>query len=339
MTNAWAVLFGCTPNDNSPNSVLLRFYNTNNQLNPWFGQSSYNSPTVSHTHNVRHTVVLKKGSMTLDGAVSSIASNTVNQSDSIYVFGGNFPDSTEGNSPWRGQKMKLYGFKIWDGDELALDLIPALDPDGTVCLYDAVSDGFLYNAGTQSFTAGPENLPRIIVPRGGFIDTGIVCDQDTVVEFMVDVQGSQEYWFGVWRESYDTGSYNVGNDSYSGDGIFTAYGNDGGTRGRSVPTGPHVMRFDHGVLTVDGQQWEQRSSGAFSTQYPMYLFAQNRRGTEVAPADNQRDIKMYWFKVWQDGELVRSFVPYVQDGQAGMMDEVGDDFYAVSGATASVEGL
>lgn len=94
--------------------------------------------------------------MTLDGAASSIDSNTVNQSASIYVFGGNYQGSTEGNSPWRGQKMKLYGFKIWDGDELALDLIPALDPDGTACLYDDVSDMFLYNAGTKSFTAGPE---------------------------------------------------------------------------------------------------------------------------------------------------------------------------------------
>lgn len=51
---------------------------------------------------------------------------------------------------------KLYYCQIYDDGNLVRDYLPALDPDGTACLYDSVNKEFVYNAGSGEFVAGPE---------------------------------------------------------------------------------------------------------------------------------------------------------------------------------------
>lgn len=61
------------------------------------------------------------------------------------------------NSDVNPSKMKLYSFKIYEGDELVLDLIPVKrNSDNVVCAYDTVSETYFTNEGTGVFTAGPE---------------------------------------------------------------------------------------------------------------------------------------------------------------------------------------
>ena len=46
-------------------------------------------------------------------------------------------------------KGKIYYFKIWDSDgELIRDYIPVLDKDGKVCMYEQVTEEFVYYNGT-----------------------------------------------------------------------------------------------------------------------------------------------------------------------------------------------
>ena len=68
----------------------------------------------------------------------------------IQVFSG-------ADSDVAPSKMKLYSFKIYEGDELVLDLIPVKrNSDNVVCAYDTVSETYFTNEGTGVFTAGPE---------------------------------------------------------------------------------------------------------------------------------------------------------------------------------------
>lgn len=61
------------------------------------------------------------------------------------------------NSDVAPAKMKLYSFKIYEGDELVLDLIPVKrNSDNVVCAYDTVSEEYFTNEGTGVFTAGAE---------------------------------------------------------------------------------------------------------------------------------------------------------------------------------------
>ena len=73
-----------------------------------------------------------------------------NDNRTIQVFSG-------ADSDVAPAKMKLYSFKIYEGDELVLDLIPVKrNSDNVVCAYDTVSEEYFTNEGTGVFTAGAE---------------------------------------------------------------------------------------------------------------------------------------------------------------------------------------
>ena len=56
----------------------------------------------------------------------------------------------------RPVKMRLYSCRIYDGDALARDLVPARrQQDSAVGLYDTVTGAFYGNSGTGTFAAGP----------------------------------------------------------------------------------------------------------------------------------------------------------------------------------------
>ena len=75
------------------------------------------------------------------------------------IYGGNCSTTTssvDGNRIFSG---KVYYFKVWQGDSLTLNLIPAKNSSGVVGMYDTVSGNFFTNAGTGTFTAGPVACP------------------------------------------------------------------------------------------------------------------------------------------------------------------------------------
>ena len=51
---------------------------------------------------------------------------------------------------------RLYSCQIYDNGTLVRDYWPAKDQEGVVCLYDRVNKEYAYNAGTGTFTAGPD---------------------------------------------------------------------------------------------------------------------------------------------------------------------------------------
>ena len=59
----------------------------------------------------------------------------------------------------KGYKLtntKIYGVKIYRNNILEADIIPVIDLDDTICMYDKVGNRFLYNAGTGKFIAGTD---------------------------------------------------------------------------------------------------------------------------------------------------------------------------------------
>lgn len=51
---------------------------------------------------------------------------------------------------------QVYYCQIYDNGTLVRDYWPAKDQEGVVCLYDRVNKEYAYNAGTGTFTAGPD---------------------------------------------------------------------------------------------------------------------------------------------------------------------------------------
>ena len=51
---------------------------------------------------------------------------------------------------------RLYSCQIYDDGTLIRDYYPAKDPNGEVCMYEKVNKTYAYNAGSGTFTAGPD---------------------------------------------------------------------------------------------------------------------------------------------------------------------------------------
>ena len=50
---------------------------------------------------------------------------------------------------------KLYALDIYEGSTMVMSLRPALD-GSTACLYDSISETYLYNSGSGAFTFGSD---------------------------------------------------------------------------------------------------------------------------------------------------------------------------------------
>ena len=168
-------------------------------------------------------------------------------------------------------------------------------------------------------------------PKGAYIDTGFKPDSNTRVVMDVDVQGGGEYWFGAWNVAWNNGAFAVGND---GNEVYIGYGSGsscGGTgNGSRVTNGRHTIDFDKGVFKVDGTVHTTRTGTFGQLNYNLYLFAQNRSGSAI-PRGDQGTIRCYSCKIYDDGTLVRDFVP-TDAPDVGFRDTVSGQFFGNSGS-------
>ena len=80
-------------------------------------------------------------------------------SDKLSLTGLSFATPTASRTFWLpqwGQGIKLYSCQIYDNGTLVRDFVPCQTTDGTIGLWDDVNSVFYGNAGTGTFTAGPE---------------------------------------------------------------------------------------------------------------------------------------------------------------------------------------
>lgn len=122
----------------------LMSQDTNSSL-VWYYPSKV---TITADYTSKHKVEIYRGSITLDDVVLTTNTGTTGQSF------GNVTIFNVANN--RYTAFKLYGFKIYESGVLVFDGVPVKDPNGIACLFDYVSGSFVYNAGSGTFTAGPD---------------------------------------------------------------------------------------------------------------------------------------------------------------------------------------
>lgn len=151
-----STIVGCTNGSNQ------RMYLTLNKTSAPFlwelGASSYYVQKdsaylgkLNYKHNVNISWTKSASVLTIDGT-TPITLNTLtfdNNNTNMYIFARN-----KGTAVDKYTYARLYDMKMWDGDTLARDFVPAKYKDGTVGLYDLVTGVFFGNAGTGAFVAG-----------------------------------------------------------------------------------------------------------------------------------------------------------------------------------------
>ena len=151
---------------NNGNSVITGGgREVSNKQQMWVINSNYAySPAISLNNllNVRTTEHWKIDSSTKK--LSSVLTNKSNGNtytltssaiSTSYTSGGSVCLFRDNYAPWANpSKMRVYRawLKRMDGT-VVFDLIPVVDLNNVPCMYDTVSDTFLYNAGTGDFSA------------------------------------------------------------------------------------------------------------------------------------------------------------------------------------------
>lgn len=87
------------------------------------------------------------------------------------------------------------------------------------------------------------------------------------------------------------------------------------------------------TLKTGDAEWSGTAAGLFSenAQNPVALFAQPKTAAGTT-FDNLAKARIYSVKIYESGELVHDFEPYVKDGLAGFRDRVTGDFVTNGGA-------
>lgn len=105
------------------------------------------------------TVDKNKNVTTIGTQTLSYSSSSFQCEQNLMIFCWN-----QNGTPVSFSKIKLYSFKLYDNDELILDLIPCKTNTGAIGLYNIINNLFYANPASESLIAGPEiNKPNIYV--------------------------------------------------------------------------------------------------------------------------------------------------------------------------------
>lgn len=112
----------------------------------------------------------------------------------------------------------------------------------------------------------------------------------------------------------------MGNDDFN---IYNGYDGQGGGE-VSIISGEHTIEVDKNLVKIDDEVVRVFDYVPFHVDYNLYLFAQNRQGYAYAPSQT---IVMSSCQIYDNGALIRDFIPYIEGDVVGLYDLVNDQFY------------
>ena len=256
--------------------------------------------------------------------------NTAKANWPVLLFG--FAMDAYGHNQQRA-KARIYGVKFYENGSPVLSLTPAVK-GGVAGFKDG--DGNFYSGDGLIAGGAVETLdedPYVESQSGGrFFDTGYYVTSNTCIkiDFMPLVQqNDQQFPFeagssgsapAMYMRTYGNGSSGQGDISYAcGQSGFTTL---------NVPYAPHVRR----QVTVDAYNLKAKiettgqtireatipSSGRTSERSNSTLKLLCNAGT----GGNRCRARLYGVKIYEEGTLVRDYVPICQGGTYALLDKV-----------------
>lgn len=228
-------------------------------------------------------------------------------------------------------KYQVANTIIYDNGTLIHNFLPVLDSQtNTYGMFDTVTETFYGNSGTGSFTAGPEIKPVDYIENtaNSCINTGIYLSGDhhkAEVRYQADAVSGNSTLFGTQNNQnlmtlfngsgYACGDSTVGVSGRVTTGVYTA-----GTHTVSfeMANNEAIYIFDSGTPRVISISASTFNDSYLADSNPVYVFANNNRGVVT-----QRHVgKIYYFKFWKSGVLIRHFIPVKLGTEYCMFDLV-----------------
>ena len=164
---SWQTGYGYYHNNTSSNSEYVHYYSN--------AQTSQQG-----SQNTTQEIIINKGNVKVNGITTyTTPYNTFTIDYPTYVLAGNWA-GTRAEQPIA---CKLYYFTIKESNELKREFIPCYrKSDSVIGMYDLENNTFYTNAGTGSFTAGPNhNTPLVNLQ-----DKEVTITTNTTTEITAD---------------------------------------------------------------------------------------------------------------------------------------------------------
>ncbi len=266
------------------------------------------------------------------GAIASTRTKTAAHPMGIFADCIN----ASGTAFYNSARAKIYRLKFWTDGELVHDYLPCVQ-DGVAGFKDLVDGVFVTSGG---LTSGGDITAEVgdgyIESTNGncYIDTGYYFGPKTRIDadFAFVDATVQQFVFEVGPEVvgrfYINGSTQYAWSCNDVAGLWTSTG---------VPLATYVRRFG----MIDAASKKVSFSTAGFTNYTATISSCTNTCTKalimfanVNKSGNYAKMRLYGFKIYEDGVLVRDYVPYVIDGVAGVKDTVGGSFTASGNGNA-----
>lgn len=152
-TGKHQIIFGARSSSSSGQYVL----GFTGHRSPAVWRSDFGSNQVTFSSNLtwsgNHNATKNGNICTLDAESVTNTASTFESTVNLLICAGNTGGNVDNYT-----KAKVYSCKIYDNGTLARDFIPCKNASGLVGLWDDVNNTFYSNAGSGTFTAGPEAI-------------------------------------------------------------------------------------------------------------------------------------------------------------------------------------
>ena len=193
-----------------------------------FGSGRYAAHLVVGS---RMQISLRNRTYTTSTGGTEIISNSLSTTISAFLFASH--DTSVSGNVWGMAKAIMYSAKMYDGDTMIRNYIPAKrNSDGAIGLYDLVTGAFFPNAGTGVFTAGTEIQSYVsywlidgIRDFGTWTVTATngtqTATQDVLVDVITEYEITMCYRFYLYNEGDEcedvTGGWTIDGYVYTGE--------------------------------------------------------------------------------------------------------------------------
>lgn len=141
-------IFGARTAQSSTNAQSFALFAID--ANSWRLDRLGSSHSISASTTTRRLVRLEPTPILIDGNATSLPTKTTSSTLSTLLA------SVDNNGePDTRSAIRIYGCRVWDGDVLIRDYVPAVRDDGVAGLLDDVLGYFHPSEGTAQFSAGP----------------------------------------------------------------------------------------------------------------------------------------------------------------------------------------
>ena len=238
---------------------------------------------------------------------------------------------------------RLYYAKFWENGVLTKHFVP-YRKNGVICLWEKVSNTFVYNYGTGYLFAGPEKTSEVpednteleYLESSGtqYIDTGIIPTGATKVRCVFSLDNLNNFSPVFWsRGSSSTDKAFCFEGENNGQARWD-YGNYGALQVANVLVAGqrYTVEVNSGTLSVAEstlQRTEQTFTGAGSII--LFNFCNYVNGERQMLSAACQPVRIYSFDIYSGSTLVLSLVPYRKNGVVCMYDKVSQTYFYNAG--------